>query len=92
MISAFCAPVHCLPQKVTLLVFYTWQAWSATDMTEEDLLAKLDTAYASTNEAMTNSKIDLKIEVLTMQQVSAGVGQARPHRTQWWCFFVLEAM
>ena len=82
VISPSCAPVHCLPQKVRILVFYTRSAWSTEGIAEKTLQSMIGMAYEYTHEAMRHSQIDLKIDVHRVMQVSAGVDeQARPHGT-----------
>ena len=75
-------PVPHVSPKVKLLVMYTPAAWQDFGMTEDALLAKFSVAYPLVDLTMFHSHIHLEFEIKVVK-VSAGVEDARTHRTSW---------
>ena len=88
-------PVPHLSPKVDVMVLYTHDAWfDLWDYKyERELSTKMVKEFEQTNEAMRLSEITgLKVKLVYMARVSAGVEEARPCGTQWWSFCVTEAV
>ena len=67
------------------MVLYSDLAWSSEGYgyTEPVLLTMIAEAIQGTNEALMKSKIDAKIKLVHVGQVSARLKQAMPRGTSW---------
>ena len=72
-----------LSAKVDVMVLYSEMAWSEYDSTEDQLKDAIKDAFKSTDKAMEVSEIALKINLVHLQEVSAGVEQGKQRGT-WW--------
>ena len=74
-------PVPLSLPKIDLMVLYDKKAWNSDgyDYTEPVLLTKIVESIQETNQAMKNSEVDLKLALVHVGRVSAGVDQARSH-------------
>lgn len=67
-------PVSHLSLKVDVLVLYTYEAWHSNPFlgSEQELIDFIKLAWPDSNEAMKNTKLELTLNLVTLQRVSAG--------------------
>ena len=73
------------------MILYTLQAVMVSGTSEQQLEANIINSIDLANIALEKSKINMYFDMVHLGSVSAGVEQARPHSTWWWCFCVANA-
>lgn len=81
-----------LSPRIRVLVYISEWLLNEENWSRDFFEGLIYEGFAESNEAMTNSNIDVKFDVVFISMVSAEVEQAQPRSALWWYFCVAEAM